>query len=69
METDTLIIETTSGYEIEKYKDQNLDEYCYIAELNHEQLVTFKTNNYYFMKTITLTDIFNYLKKEFDSKF
>lgn len=66
---DTLILQTENGYIIEKYEGQNLDEYNHIAELNHEQLVTFKTNNYYFMKNITLIEIYNYLAKEFNYKF
>lgn len=65
---DTLIVIENGIYKIERYKGQDLDLYYHIAELNHDELCTYKQNNYYFMKTITYDDIFNYLFKEFGFK-
>lgn len=67
---DTLIVEENGIYKIERYQGQNLDEYNHVAELNHDKLLEHKHNKYcYYMKTISLDDIFNYLASEFDYKF
>ena len=70
---DTLVVEENGIYKIERYKGQNLDEYPHVAEVNHEELCTMKINEkeigYFFMRNITLDDIFNYLVKEFNYKF
>lgn len=63
--TDTLIVEKDNKYFIEKYQGQNLDEYSYIAELNHEKLLNYKALDYYFMKTITINQILEYINHEF----
>lgn len=69
MIVDTLIVQEENGmYKIERYNNQNLDEYNYIAELNHEKLFTCKINNDYYMKTISIKDIMDYLVKEFNYK-
>ena len=70
---DTIIVEENGVYKIERYKGQNLDEYPYIAETMHEELLTMKVNEnmpgYWYMKDITLNDIYNYMIKEFNYKF
>lgn len=66
---DTLIVQNGNKFEIEKYDGQNLDEYEHVAELNHDELCTHKANGYYYMETITMVDIFNYLTNEFNYQF
>lgn len=66
---DTLIVEENGVYKIERYKGQNLDEYNYIAEMDHDKLITEKTLNHWYMETISIKDIMDYLIKEFDYKF
>lgn len=66
---DTLIVKLNGKYCIERYDGQNLDEYAYTAELNHDSLCTYKANNVYFMASITYSEIFDYLVREFGYRF
>lgn len=72
--TDTLIVERNGKYQIEKYTNQDLDNYDYTFEMNHSKLLSEKASNGVnkfmddVMKDISLDNIFNYLKKEFNFK-
>ena len=65
---DTLIVEKDNEYFIEKYQGQNLDEYDHISELDHNNLLNYKAIGCYFMKTITIKQILEYMQKEFGYK-
>ena len=72
--TDTLIVFRDGKYQIEKYGNQDLDTYDHEVELNHSQLLSYKyshgVNKYMdnLLKDISLDDIFNYLKKDYNFK-
>lgn len=69
--TDTLIVERNGKYQIEPYEGQNLDEYDYAAEMNHDKLLENKyqqDNGAFYMKDITIADIMDYLKKRYNLK-
>ncbi len=68
---DTLIVERDGRYQIEQYAGQNLDEYDYAAEMNHDKLLTNKyqqDHGAWYMRDITLDDIYDYLKKKYNFK-
>lgn len=69
--TDTLIVERDGTYKIERYNGQNLDEYDYVAEMNHDKLLSNKyqqDNGAFYMRDITLKDIYDYLRKNYNLK-
>lgn len=66
---DTLIVLKNGRNAIEKYAGQNLDEYDHIAEMNHEKLIEYKVNGYWYMNGITYDDIYNYLTEEIGYNF
>ena len=66
---DTLIVERNGRYTIEPYTDQDLDVYDHAAELNHDKLLENKyreNHGAYYMKDITLDNIFDYLKRQYN---
>lgn len=64
---DTLIIERNGRYMIESYQGQDLDNYDYDVELNHNELLYCKEQDRYFMKDITIKQILDYIKN-FDDR-
>lgn len=71
---DTLIVNRDGKNYIEKYTDQELDVYDHELEMNHTQLLSYKYSHGVYklideaLADISLDDIFNYLKKEFNLK-
>ena len=63
---DTLIVMRDGRQLIERYKNQNLDEYDHEYELNHDRLLELKYSKA--IENISIQDIFEYLKKYFNLK-
>lgn len=57
-EIDTLILQ---DWTLERYTNQDLDNYNYMYELNHEDLLN--QHMLYFSKNITIEHCMNYLKQ------